>query len=82
MYIRYDSGRRRILRSGVIKSNDDSAKNIEGESGSNGTGGTGGNGTNHSHANKPLLDDLSVTPQNKLLVNGVAAATHMHEEAW
>lgn len=81
MFIRHDLGRRRIIRAGVIKSSDDSGKNIEAEAGGTG-GGTNGPGTNHTHPNKPLLDDLSITPQNKLLVDGVPVVTHMHEEAW
>jgi hypothetical protein len=81
MFIRHDTGRHRIIRSGVIKTTDDSGKNIESILEDIG-GGTGGSGTNHTHANKSLLDDLSVTPQNKLLVGGNPLVTHMHEEAW
>jgi hypothetical protein len=80
MFIRHDLGRRRIIRSGVIKANDDSGKNIEASDDGAGTG--TGSGTNHTHANKPLLDDLTITQQNKLLVGGVPVVTHMHEEAW
>jgi hypothetical protein len=77
MFIRDETGRRRILRSGVIKSSDDSGKNIEVNDGGNGS-----TGTNHTHSNKSLLDGLSITSQKKLLSSGVPIATHMHEEAW
>lgn len=87
MFVRHDTGRHRIIRSGVIKTTDDSGKNIEASLGSADTVSTPAQidaavTKSHSHANKSLLDDLSVTAQNKLLVAGAPLVTHMHEESW
>jgi hypothetical protein len=80
MLLRNVAPQKRITRTDTIGVKDDSSKNIDHPVIDTNTG--TGSGTNHSHVNKSLLDDLSVTPQNKLLVHGLPTAVHMHEETW